>query len=141
MNANLRALALKPKKRVCRWAILGAVLGFANVYAEAQYAAGEQTITSPLKHSWAPSTALPRDLDPLLGSSWGRGGPWAGQEPYTPRPKPRGWVDPEPSRWLWTGECDPYACPYRSQDDVSPPGQDPRTAAGATPPYRSSPPP
>jgi hypothetical protein len=44
---------------------------------------------------------------------WNSGGPWAGQRPYTPPPKPAGWIDPEPSRWPWAGERDPYADPDR----------------------------
>jgi hypothetical protein len=89
----------------------------------------------------APKDNLSSELDAFPGSSWGPGGPWADQIPYTPRRKPAGWVDPETSRWPWTGECDPYACPYRSQDDVSPPGHDTQTAAGTMPKYRGSPPP
>jgi len=82
-----------------------------------------------------------KDLPEQSYPRWGPGGPWADQVPYTPRPKPSGWVDPQPSRWLWTGECDPYACPYRSQDDISPPGHDPQNISGALPAYRGSPPP
>jgi hypothetical protein len=48
------------------------------------------------------------DLEPWRGPSWAEGGPWADQQPYTPRPKPPSWIDPEPSRWPWNGERDPY---------------------------------
>ena len=132
MKAMFRVLVLK---HLCRWAMLGVVVGLANLHAEPQFPAGGHTETSE------PRSKLPRDLDPLRGSNWGPGGPWGDQVPYTPRPKPSGWVDPEPSRWLWTGECDPYACPYRSQDDISAPGQDPQNLSGAVPAYRGSPPP
>ncbi len=54
------------------------------------------------------SVSLPRDLFAWRGSQWGESGPWAGKKPYAPRPKPAGWIDPEPSRWPWTGERDPY---------------------------------
>ena len=100
-----------------------------------QFPAGGRAVPS------APKDNLPRELDPFPGSSWGPGGPWADQIPYTPRRKPAGWVDPEPSRWPWTGECDPYGCPKRSQHDVSPGSQDNQTAADATPAYPGSPPP
>jgi len=135
MDPVFNALALKPR-RVYRWAILGVVVGLANLHAEPHFpVAGGRTATS------APKDNLPRELDPFRGSSWGPGGPWANQIPYTPRRKPAGWVDPEPSRWPWTGECDPYACPNRSQYDVSPGSQDNQTAADATPASRGSPPP
>ena len=130
MKATFRVLVLK---QLCRWAISGVVVGLANLHAEPQFPAGG--------HTAEPRSKFPRELDPLRGSSWGPGGPWADQVPYTPRPKPSGWVDPKPSRWLWTGECDPYACPYRSQDDISAPGQDPQGLSGALPAYRGSPPP
>jgi len=51
----------------------------------------------------------PHDIYPLRGLPWGQGGPWTDQEPYIPHPRPPGWVDPEPSRWPWTGSRDPYA--------------------------------
>jgi hypothetical protein len=38
----------------------------------------------------APKDNLQRELDAFPGSSWGPGGPWAVQIPYTPRPKPTG---------------------------------------------------
>jgi hypothetical protein len=46
---------------------------------------------------------------------WVSGGPWAGQRPYAPPPKPAGWTDPEPGRWPWTGGRDPYADPERRE--------------------------
>ena len=134
MDPMFSALPLKAR-RAFRWAILGVVVGLANLHAESQFPAGGRAAPS------APKDNLSRELDAFPGSSWGPGGPWADQIPYMPRPKPTGWVDPEPSRWPWTGECDPYACPYRSQDDVSPPSQDTQTAAGAIPTNRGSPPP
>jgi hypothetical protein len=141
MKRTFCAFALEPRSRFLLWVVLGVVLGFASVDAEAQFAA-EQTMTFPLKHNWTPLTALPRELDPLRGPGWGRGGPWADQAPYTPRPKPPGWVDPEPSRWTWTGERDPYDDPNRSQlDDARWPGPVPQTPVGAMPTYPGPPPP
>jgi hypothetical protein len=134
MDSALSASAFKAR-RVFRWAIFGVVVGLSNLHAEPQFSAGGRTVT------FAPKDNLAREVDPFPGSSWGRGGPWADQIPYTPRPKPADWVDPEPSRWPWTGECDPYACPYRSQDDISPAGRDTQTAVGPMPTYRGSPPP
>jgi hypothetical protein len=46
-----------------------------------------------------------------MTAAWSSGGPWAGQRPYAPPPRPAGWIDPEPSRWPWNGERDPYADP------------------------------
>jgi hypothetical protein len=142
MKGTFRVRAQKPRGRFSRWAILGVVAGLANVHAEPQLLAGEQIVTSPPKDIWTPSTALPEDLDPLRGTRWGRGGPWADQEPYMPRPKPLGWVDPEPSRWPWTGERDPYDHPNRSQLDDAPwQGPGPRSPVGAMPAYGGAPPP
>jgi hypothetical protein len=131
MKATFRVLVLK---HFCRWVILGIVVGLAKLHAEPQFPAGEPTVT------FAPKDNLARELDPFPGSGSGPGGPWAEQAPYTLRSKPSGWVDPEPSRWLWTGECDPYACPYRSQDDTSALDQGPQNLAGPLPAYRGSPP-
>jgi hypothetical protein len=58
------------------------------------------------------TNSLPPGL--LVAPHWGQGGPWANQKPHAPHPKPVGWVDPEPSRWPWTGERDPYDYADRS---------------------------
>jgi hypothetical protein len=139
MKGTFRALA---PEFLSRRLVLCALVGLASVAAEAQYAAEEKTMTSPPKQNWTFSTTLPKDLDPLRGSHWGRGGPWADQDPHTPRPKPPGWVDPELSRWPWTGERDPYDYPNRNQlNDVRWLGQGPQTPVSAMPAYRGPPPP
>jgi hypothetical protein len=132
---------LVPRRRLCRWAIIGVALGLSQLHAEPQFSAGEQAATSPSKNNRVPSALLPREFDPLRGSSWGPGGPWAEYAPYMPRPKPAGWIDPEPSRWPWTGERDPYDYPYPSRsDDAASAGQDDETD-GAKSAYPNSPPP
>jgi hypothetical protein len=67
----------------------------------------------------AKRTSLSHDLDPLRGPPWGQGGPWADRETYTPHAKPLGWIDPNPSRWPWTGSRDPYG-DADSGDRISP---------------------
>ena len=88
-----------------RWKVLSILCLFGSQQGEAQPAGG-QTTTSQAER--ASAISLLHDGDPWRGPPWGQGGPWADQEPYTPRPKPAGWIDPEPSRWPWTGERDPY---------------------------------
>jgi hypothetical protein len=76
-------------------------------------AGGGQSTTAPVEPLGLPSTALPNEFDVLR--SFGLGGPWAAYKPYPPRPKPPDRIDPEPSRWPWTGERDPYDNPGRMQ--------------------------
>jgi hypothetical protein len=74
--------------------------------AERVHGADAQTAAAPPEPSEARSTATPYKLD--APGSFGPRGPWAGYQPQAPRPKPPDWIDPEPSRWPWTGERDPY---------------------------------
>jgi len=96
-------------RHVARWAILSVLCTSGSQQAYAQDAASGPTMTFSGQHQQAPApAALSHELAPWRGPPWGQGGPWADQAPYAPRPKPAGWIDPEPSRWPWTGERDPY---------------------------------
>ena len=96
-------------RHVARWAILSVLCASGSQQAYAQDAASGPTMTFSGQHQQAPApAALSHELAPWRGPPWGQGGPWADQAPYAPRPKPAGWIDPEPSRWPWTGERDPY---------------------------------
>ncbi len=99
-----------PSVRKAALLLLGMCLPAANLMARDQcaqlltnmVAASENQLCSPYPAS------TPHDVDRLQALRWGQGGPWAGQQPYAPRTKPRGWLDTEPSRWPWTGKRDPY---------------------------------
>lgn len=67
-----------------------------------------------MQHVGAQPKSQSQYLDAIPGAYWGPAGPWADQDTYMPRAKPSGWVDPEPSRWPWTGERDPYDYADRS---------------------------
>jgi hypothetical protein len=81
--------------------------------AHAQDAARTHVATA--SPEWASVAPPPYWSDLYRGPRWGQGGPWADQDPYAPPPKPPGWIDPEPSRWRWTGERDPYDYAGRGQ--------------------------
>jgi hypothetical protein len=74
--------------------------------AQRVHGAGSQIPFPPPEPSGPRSTASSHKLD--APGSFGPRGPWAAYQPYAPRPKPPDWLDPEPSRWPWTGERDPY---------------------------------
>jgi hypothetical protein len=76
---------------IAQWSILCAVGILGSQQAHAEHGRSGQQMIAP----------------------WSSSGPWAGQRPYIPPPKPAGWTDPEPSRWPWTGERDPYVDPDR----------------------------
>jgi len=62
MDPMFSALPLKAR-RAFRWAILGVVVGLANLHAESQFPAGGRAVPS------APKDNLPRELDAFPGSS------------------------------------------------------------------------
>ncbi len=77
------------------------------------HAAGRQTPIPPPEPTGLSSPTPSHERDAL--QSFGSGGPWAAYQSYAPRPKSPDWFDPEPSRWPWTGERDPYDHPGRMQ--------------------------
>jgi hypothetical protein len=85
----------------------------ASQAAQPAHAADRQIPIASPASTELPSTAPSHA--PNAPGSFGPGGPWAAHQPHAPRPKPRDWIDPEPSRWPWTGERDPYDTAGRIQ--------------------------